>query len=454
MSFVYSSNSPEFLNYLAHSKTRNDILNDPRLCILLEDPHIKDNMELALLYREAQYGDYEKKKEFIGFLLANGPELDTDTIIYYREKILHNPTYTDIYIKEFKYNMDVVDDLRINTYKKDTTDTNPYLNCLSNPCDYLGPFSSSIGIMADDRNFNTITNFFSSWSTDGENFDSASEIGGSIAMSLYHKLLPDLQGAYNTLMSAIWSNVNETGKALKKLNSKWDYGEVAGDKGAWKTAKETSTAVRVNIVSNLGDCYRVWESMRRLRQYDPSKNNKNSFTQIGPKTGDGTQGTPPSPQNNTSLAPMPGPMKNIALTGVTSKEISAMSPNERFNSLSKAHRDAYTQITLFLLNMVLEDSFRNDVKRGFSELEISNFIVYIERIDNYLNQKEIHDGIIKPYTEPLNENEIPEMNSNFNTYIGEIKHKYQHGLTPDGEIDIIPGATWFKDYSDKIFRSL
>ena len=43
----------------------DEILNDPELCVLLNDPHIKDNMELALLYRAAQYGDYDAKKEFV-----------------------------------------------------------------------------------------------------------------------------------------------------------------------------------------------------------------------------------------------------------------------------------------------------------------------------------------------------------------------------------------------------
>ena len=109
MSFVYRSNSPEFLNYVAYSKTRNDIINDPRLCVILEDPDIKENMELALLYREAQYGNYESKKTFVGYFLANGPELDTDTIMYYREKILHNKTYTDIYRTEFS-DISIVDD--------------------------------------------------------------------------------------------------------------------------------------------------------------------------------------------------------------------------------------------------------------------------------------------------------------------------------------------------------
>ena len=122
MSFVYSSNSPEFLNYVASCKTREELQNDPRLCVLLEDPHIKDNMELALLYRAAQYGDYAAKKEFVGFFLANGPELDTDTIMFFREKIMHSPVYMEIYKYEFS-DITVVDELRIEKYNKQTTDS-------------------------------------------------------------------------------------------------------------------------------------------------------------------------------------------------------------------------------------------------------------------------------------------------------------------------------------------
>lgn len=456
MSFVYSSNSPEFLNYLAHTKTRNDILNDPRLCILLEDPHIKDNMELALLYREAQYGDYEKKKEFIGFLLANGPEIDTDTIMYYREKILHNSTYNDIYIKEFKYNMEVVDDLRINTYKKDTTETNPYLNCLSNPCDYLGPFSSSIGIMADDRNFNTLSNFFASWSPDSGNFDGDVGVGGTILMSLYHKLLPDLASAWSTLKAATLSNVNDLAKSLHKFNkslpeplsANWDYTEVIGDKNALENAKETSTAVRVNIVSNLGDCYRIWESMRRLRVYDPSKNNKNSFTQVGPKTGDGTQNTVPNAPNNTILAPSSQSITGVAMSGVTSVEVddkdTSLSPSEkRWRSLSRLHREAYQAIQFYLTAYLFDPSTRNLADGILDDTWMTFAIDYLQRIDNYVAGEIIFDDPVFAGELPL-EREIPDI-SGLNGIIGSLKSTHSseiitYMLNDDGSIDIRPNS--------------
>ena len=101
MSFIYSSNTPEFLEYVAACKTRKEIYNDPTLCILVEDPHIKDNMELALKAREADYGNYDAKVDFVGFFLANGPELDTDTIMHYRKKILMSYTYSKIAKEEF-----------------------------------------------------------------------------------------------------------------------------------------------------------------------------------------------------------------------------------------------------------------------------------------------------------------------------------------------------------------
>lgn len=285
MSFVYSSNSPEFLNYIAHTKTRNDILNDPRLCVLLEDPHIKDNMELALLYRAAQYGDYEAKKEFIGFFLANGPELDTDTIMYFREKILHNKTYFNIYNTEFK-DIATIDDLRIHTYFKGTTDTDSALNCLSNPCDYLGPFSSSIGLMGDDRNFNNLGNLFSRLNDKNGETEENNRLWGNIPAHMFSKLIPNLSKAYSTMMAGMAASASEFSKKLKNAGLSSDA-TTAGDPKAEDMAKDISSAIKVNIVSNLGDCSRIWENMRRLRVYDSAANTKKPFEAISKKTPDG-----------------------------------------------------------------------------------------------------------------------------------------------------------------------
>lgn len=54
----YISNSPKYLDYIASTMTREEILADDRLCKLLNDPYIKDNMETALAYAEAEAGRF------------------------------------------------------------------------------------------------------------------------------------------------------------------------------------------------------------------------------------------------------------------------------------------------------------------------------------------------------------------------------------------------------------
>ena len=298
MSFVYSSNSPEFLNYIAHTKTRADIENDPSLCVLLEDPHIKDNMETALLFKEAQFGDYDAKKEFLEYFLANAPELDTDTIIHYRDKIVNDPSYMEIYRSEFP-DISYVDDLRINKYGKDTSDTNDLLNCLQNPCDYLGPFSSSIGLMGDDRNFNTISNVLARI-TSGKDDIGTTTTWGNIRQHAISKIIPDFEKGYRVLMASISESFNEFAKKFNDAGLGAEL-QTVGDANAESYAKDIATSVKVNVISNLGDCARIWENMRRLRVYDPSKNTKKPIPGVGNKDADGVPVANYTPDTDDSL---------------------------------------------------------------------------------------------------------------------------------------------------------
>jgi hypothetical protein len=316
MSFIYTSNSPEFLNYVASCKTRNDIINDPRLCVLLEDPHIKDNMELALLYNAAEYGDYEAKREFVGFFLANGPELDTDTLMFFREKIINSPIYMEVYRAERFYDLTIIDDLRINTYGKDTTNSSDNANCLENPCEYLGPFSSSIGLLGDDKNFNTLSNVFARITSSGskkegsdkdisktENEGNETTTWGNIRQHVISKIIPDVEKSYRTLMANMSGSFADFSKKLKDNGLEKETNTV-GDKQAEQMAKDISSAVKVNVVSNLGDCSRIWEQMRRLRIYDPSKNTKGPInTTISNKSVDGTPKKNYSSLDDTVLKP-------------------------------------------------------------------------------------------------------------------------------------------------------
>lgn len=385
MSFVYTSNSPEFLNYVAHTKTRNDIINDPRLCVLLEDPHIKDNMEVALLYREAQYGDYEAKKEFIGYLLANGPELDTDTIMYYREKILHNKTYTDIYINEFKNKISIIDELRITKYNKDTTDTNDLLNCLSNPCDYLGPFSSSIGLMGDDKNFNTLSNVFARLAEpvkDKDGKDTSSRVWGSIPQHMIGKLVPDLEKAYRTMLGNMSASYDEF---VKNINDSFGKDlQTVGDAKAENYSKDVAAAVKVNVVSNLGDCSRIWESMRRLRVYDPSKNTKKPFEPISKKTVDGAPAPNYVPDTDNTLKPEPLKIKPAA-SGTTSKEPpkdDSLFGKKDINSLDNRWKQSYSIYKYFLNER--KDEILADTSMTMADIDIQSMEEFIDAMDSYL----------------------------------------------------------------------
>jgi hypothetical protein len=327
MSFLYSTNSPDYLNYIAHTKTRFDILNDPRLCVLLEDPYIKDNMELALLYKKAQYGNYEDKREFIGYFLANGPELDTDTIMYFREKILHSPTYSDIYYNEFR-DIAKIDDLRINTYGKDTTDTNDLLNCLQNPCDYLGPFSANLGKMGDSNEYATFTAIISKFwkeiyedsgaSSESDVMDKAGAVAIPIAKHLYGKLSPKILEAAGMVTNSILGNWYDFGKKCRdsEIKGMKDWFKPVGDPRIVDWAKDVSTSIKANTIRDLGDCHRIWEKMRRFRFYDQTKNvQQPADLPAGSKTALGTPGPGENSPTDSSLI---ASQRMIQVSGINS----------------------------------------------------------------------------------------------------------------------------------------
>lgn len=338
MSFVYSSNSPYFLDYLASCKTRNEILNDPQLCVLLNDPHIKDNMELAILAREADYGDYDKKVEFVGFFLANGPELDTDTIMHYRKKILLNYTYSRIAKEEFS-DMSKVDDLRVNVYGKETTESAAAKgeeddgNCFKNPCDYLQPISAMIGMLGDSENFKTISNIFARNNKESEEAkkeekkdkkdkkgtaEKAKEAGekavngdepsnsiwGNIRKHVSSRIIPEFNRGYRLMLKNMGVQAEELKEKAKKVNMEKET-QTIGDSEAEKVAENIAPAVKMNIFANMGDCARLWEHMRRLNLYDPSKNAKGPIDDADLNTKKTIQGTPknaPTTRNDNALA--------------------------------------------------------------------------------------------------------------------------------------------------------
>lgn len=268
MAYIYSTNSPYYLDYLAACRTRQEILDDPELCQYLENPLLKDNMELALAYNDAKHGGYAEKKNFVEYLFCNGPEIDTDTILYYRDKCYKDPVYLQIAQIEFN-DFSIVDQLRTTKYNK----SNDLADCFTKPCNYLGPLSSSIGVLGDSNNFRTFPNIFSTLlhGTDEQKKDLKAAWGG-IKEHLTSKIMPHIRLAMQVMYDDMYNHLKEFSDECKQAGIADHIFD--GDPLAIARADDIAQTVRVNTFNKLGDCARLWEHMRRFNPYDVNQNKR------------------------------------------------------------------------------------------------------------------------------------------------------------------------------------
>lgn len=320
MAYIYSTTSPYYFDYLASVYTRDELLADPDKCKYLENPYLKDNMELALKFNEAQRGGYNQKKDFIEYFLCNGPEIDTDTIMHYREKCYQDPIYLQIAEIEFS-DIEIVDEIRVTKYGK----KNDLGDCFTQPCNYLGPLSSTIGIMGDSNNFRTMPNIFSvllaqckkkkedeekeknkdkkSSSTDQktdsnsstktptnateaaqekkkeeakkEGEDSMKDVvaaWGNIRTHITNMLLPNIRQNMQVMYDNMYEHAQNFANECVKAGIT-DSANI-GDKDCIARADKIAAATKVNTYNQLGDCARLWEQMRRFNPYDSTQNSK------------------------------------------------------------------------------------------------------------------------------------------------------------------------------------
>lgn len=309
----YVSNSPKYLDYIASTMTREEILADDNLCQLLNNPYIKDNMETALAWAEAEVGGFDEKFQFVKQFLCNAPELDTDTIIHYRNIILNDEDYTFIANAYFS-NIEVVDNYRINEFEKETASTTG--NCLLNPCNYLDDLSLNIGILGDPRNFRTLENLFSlklQKKQDEKQKNEPNEkhpksevndeaIQGSIRPNITKNMPKGIRKSYGALMSFMGSAFSEFAEAVGNSNINIDNIST-GDPNAIRNCEAISTMVKADVFSTLGDCARIWSDLRDLNYYDSEQNTVQPVeTEVGGKTVQGTPSNKPKRKNDYDAA--------------------------------------------------------------------------------------------------------------------------------------------------------
>lgn len=321
----YKTNSSHYLDYLASVRTREQIEADPRLCVYLNNPYIKDNMEIALRYNAAKTGDYAAKMDFVEYLMCNGPELDADTIMHYRTKIALDPICNEI---AYSYYSDpvYVQNLREEKYEKVKNSSD---NCFNNPCFYMGRFSSAVGKHATYENALSMWNCFaeSLGMTAEEKVEEKAEMAERVSpgapeggLSIAGKALSGtVKGVANAVENAAQTVTGEGGDPVKPSRDgnpdpsaipverhlwgwipstiKNGWGGIRalctanfkdacdklretkkldadqyGDPLAAPFARKTEILAYANIKRQMGDCARLWDQMRRIDLYNPAQN--------------------------------------------------------------------------------------------------------------------------------------------------------------------------------------
>lgn len=284
-------------------------------------------MEIAIKYHNAQWGDLQDKIDFVEYFFCNGPELDTNTILYYRSKILVDTTYTEI--ADYYFNdMDFIDQVREEKYGKKSDDG----DCFSKPCQYLGRFSDYLGIQYDVINTQTPQNdlavaaFISNeWNKVSRAYNEYKKSGkipqgyktsdwegcivnGELDKDAWtkkwekdtedkisaHKRMPIIANIKGHLMHLIVPSFLKSMSAMEAHlqeqqtdhNSDFEQAQMSyvlsacGDPYAHQQTDAISLMGKANMKRKMGDCARLWEWARQWRPFSPVDN---AFTTVPPK---------------------------------------------------------------------------------------------------------------------------------------------------------------------------
>lgn len=355
--FAYKTNSADYLDYIASVKSRAEIQADPDLCLLLNNPYIKDNMQVAIRWNAAKTGDYQDKYDFLQYFFCNGPQLDADTIMHYRAKAFDDPICMEI---AYSYLSDTNHLAQIRQEKYNKPRNNDWSDCFTNPCFYLGKFSAMMGNCGDSENTRTPWNCVAKWvssvltpdkkrqirqnaqtrrgqrdetsqkpktnsepkkdnpqqgekprgantkvepggaAPDGKNEtppDSPPAGGGRNAFK--GVIIPAVQRGWNEMWAQILLNKEGFVNQLCNCQRTALNAQKIGDALCQPISEMLDIVTKANVKRQMGDCARLWSHVRRLRlfgsqnAYGPIK-----ASQLVGKTN--TDGTPQQPIANTN----------------------------------------------------------------------------------------------------------------------------------------------------------
>lgn len=255
--FIYKTNAVEKLIAVT-APGRDYIKANDELCSLLENPFIADDTELAIQYNEYQHGKPGAAESFVNYYYVHAPELDVSTLNDWRNIIIND---NELYQIAANINMDNIIDQK----QKIIDETSfPWFatvfDCLSNPCQYANPISSSIGTLADtQRAYNQ--------QTEGNDEESLKLYTTTLPSEMWTKIpeeFSDMWASLTTGISNMWSQLLDCG------NDEWKG--IRPDPYRIPHSELFCGDLFATIGSQLGDCFRLFEYNKRYNPYDKKQN--------------------------------------------------------------------------------------------------------------------------------------------------------------------------------------
>jgi len=285
---IYGNNLHEKLQGVAIS--RDYLKYNTPFCDLVDSPEWQVDIDLALNYHKASYGNLDAANKFVQDLTLNSNTLDWSTIEYYTQKIKYNPAFRSA-IKEMRTRWSTPD-----LFSDDFQNifNNALKDCLNSPCNLFTETSDSIGRIAQSASTKTTANTFGV----GELSASFVNMINGLDETITNKL-PDVFKNAFTEVTAVASKAWENTQAVLagKENLSAFYDDINNGKSLRDPAKSfrytpdvqsyydysaASSDVLAAIKRELGGCFNRFQYRLRYNPYDAAQNRKSP---LGTKSG-------------------------------------------------------------------------------------------------------------------------------------------------------------------------
>ena len=262
---------PEYIESIAIGPDIEFLKTNTSLCDVAEE----FNIELQLAYKwrgvTTSSSVLPELRNYIKYLTANGPELDTETLIYFKEKINRLPSrYRYIVLDELDKAFNKADKFRpittpVTDFSTDKIDDDrdflgklaDLLKNCNSPCNYFKAYGDSIGTIFDiSRNNNT--------STEPSSVDGSKPPATHIGMNIFNKLHTSIRDSYAEMcarMGAAWDEIKTDKPSIVK-----------SDTDAYSSIANVYSDALSKVKRRTQDCFRLYDYNNRYNAYNSQMN--------------------------------------------------------------------------------------------------------------------------------------------------------------------------------------